>query len=115
MVIDPLYLELGRLVRAHRTRLQLTQETLAERIGLSRTSITNIEKGRQKILIHQLFALAEALKIRPEALLPTVRTDQIPASVEQKLAGLKGAEREWARRIFVSSSKGGVNLATSKD
>src|SRR4051794_31933721 len=37
---------LGDLVRAHRVRLGLTQEDLAERAGVSPRSIRNIENGR---------------------------------------------------------------------
>jgi len=107
------YAELGRLVRAHRERLGLSQAALAERVGLSRTSITNIEQGRQKILLHQLFALAQSLAVRPEALLPSIDISEIAPQLEQKLGKhLKGAEREWARRIVLASSRGGVSNAS---
>ena len=49
-----------RLQRARRER-GVTQEELARRVDLSRTSITNIEKGRQRILLHQLVDIAAAL------------------------------------------------------
>ena len=49
----------------------MTQERLGRLVGLSRTSITNIEKGRQHISLHQLFAIAEALRVRPDMLLPS--------------------------------------------
>ncbi len=113
---DSLYGQFGRLVRGHRQRLGLRQDQLAERVGLSRTSITNIERGRQKVLLHQVFLLAESLEISPEALLPSVGMAEVSPRIEQKLAEhLRGAEKEWARRIVVSGSKGGVSDATSKD
>src|SRR5205809_314202 len=94
------YRELGRLIRLHRERLTLSQAALAGRVGLSRTSVTNIEQGRQKILVHQLLAFAVALGTSPEALLPTTETTEIPADVEIKLRKhFKGRETEWARRI----------------
>jgi len=80
-----LYIELGILVRKNRDRLKLTQETLAERVGLSRTSITNIESGRQKILLHHLFLLAEALSVSPQALLPTIQPKNQVEQIEQTL------------------------------
>src|SRR5574337_545304 len=73
---DPLYSAFGRLVRKHRERLGLTQDQLSQRVGLSRTSITNIERGRQKVLLHQVFMLAESLEANPEALLPTLQAGQ---------------------------------------
>ena len=36
----------GALLRAHRTRLRITQEQLAERAGLSERTLRNLEAGR---------------------------------------------------------------------
>ena len=80
-----LYMEFGNIVRKNRYRLKLTQDALAERVGLSRTSITNIESGRQKILLHQFFELAGALSISPQALLPTMQPKTQIELIEQAL------------------------------
>jgi transcriptional regulator with XRE-family HTH domain len=64
------YAEVGRRVRLARERAGLTQDALAGRVSLSRTSVTNIEKGRQKVLLHTLCSLADALGVAPEVLLP---------------------------------------------
>src|SRR6266542_1547304 len=71
--LDALYRAFGTLVRLRREQRPnpLSQEKLGRLVGLSRTSITNIEKGRHHIVLHQLLAFARALKVRPEALLPT--------------------------------------------
>jgi transcriptional regulator with XRE-family HTH domain len=68
--MDLLYMEFGRLLRQSRTNAGLTQSQVAERVGLSRTSITNMEKGRQHVLLHQLFLLASAVGVTPSDLLP---------------------------------------------
>ncbi len=117
MEAGPLYLEFGKLVRGHRRRIRLTQDELGRRVGLSRTSITNIEKGRQKVLLHQVFRLAESLEIAPESLLPNVPLAWAAPDIEEKLGRhLKGPEKDWARRIVVSGSKeGGMSHADSKD
>ena len=80
-----LYSEFGILVRRNRRRLKLSQAMLAERVGLTRTSITNIESGRQKILLHHLFLLAEALNVSPQALLPTAQPTNQIAQIERRL------------------------------
>lgn len=49
---------------------RLTQQDVAQRVGLSRTSITNIERGRQHIPLHFLYLLASAVGVPPEQLLP---------------------------------------------
>ena len=38
--------EMGRRIRAHRLTLNLTAETVAERAGLSVTTVLNAEKGK---------------------------------------------------------------------
>jgi transcriptional regulator with XRE-family HTH domain len=66
------YVELGQNIRRHRQRAEarLSQDTLAKRVGMSRTSITNIEKGRQQLPLHMLYAFADALGVEPVVLLP---------------------------------------------
>ena len=73
--LDALYRAFGNLVRRRRKRLPkpLSQEKLGRLVGLSRTSIVNVEKGRHHLVIHQLLAFARALKVPPEALLPPTR------------------------------------------
>lgn len=110
------YRQFGELVRKHRQRLHFTQDRLGEHVGLTRTSITNIERGHQKVLLHQFLLLAQALQISPEALLPPIEVAEVTPQIERKLEKyLTGAEKEWARRIVASGSKGGAPYATSKD
>lgn len=107
---DPLYLQFGKLIRSHRIRHNLTQSAIAERIGLKRTSVTNIEKGRQKILLHQLFQLADALKVNPEHLLPSVARQENARMIEDKLPeGLREPEKDWVHRVVGSTAQRGVN------
>jgi len=68
--VDGLYREFGRHFRQVREKAQLTQEQVAERVGLTRTSVTNIERGRQHIGLHQLYLLAAAVGRQPAELLP---------------------------------------------
>lgn len=42
----------------------LTQQQLADKIGLSRGSVANIETGRQQMLLHQLRDIARAPPLR---------------------------------------------------
>ena len=71
-----LYRRLGRTVAGRRRELGLTQSTVAEKLGLSRASLANLESGRQRIMVHQLFALVNALRLKsvldlvPEAWTP---------------------------------------------
>jgi transcriptional regulator with XRE-family HTH domain len=61
--------ELGRRIRAAREG-KLTQAKLGELVGLSRTAITNIECGRQRLLVDQLVQIADAIGVSASTLLP---------------------------------------------
>ena len=65
-----LYAHIGRAVRVKREERGWKQDDLAAKVGLLRTSITNLEAGRQRSPIHVIYAIAEALEIDPHELLP---------------------------------------------
>lgn len=67
---DVLYKHLGQLIRERRTELGLTQGEVAGRIGLTRTSVTNIERGTQAVNVATLFRMAEVLEMEVSELLP---------------------------------------------
>lgn len=65
------YRELGKQIAVKRRSLNKTQEELAKAVGISRTSITNIEKGGQRILAHTVFEIARELGTDLSVLLPS--------------------------------------------
>ena len=67
---DLLYREFGILLSSERRRKHLSQAQFGARVGLSRTSVTNIECGRQPIQLHQLYLFASVLKSDLSKLLP---------------------------------------------
>lgn len=71
-----LYESIGRMVRSfregHDGSARMTQAQLAQMVGLERTSITNIEKGTQKIPLHILYRLCEIFKVDVSAALPSI-------------------------------------------
>lgn len=106
---DDLYKAIGERVRVARSRIGLTQQALGELIGLGRTSITNIERGHQHMSVHALYALAQALRLKPAALLPTQPSDPVPAF--ESVEGLTDEEREWIRTVVsppISSTGGDI-------
>ena len=60
----------SRRVRLERVRLGWTQAQLAERAGLLRRTVTEIELGRRKPADTTVSKLSVALDIDPEELLP---------------------------------------------
>lgn len=71
---EPIYRSIGSAIRAKRRQLDWSQEKLANMLTISRGTLANIEAGRQRIFIHQLYALAAALDLKPGDLLPTAMT-----------------------------------------
>jgi len=56
-----IYRQLGQKVARLRNERGRTQAEIAAQIGLTRASLANIETGRQKVLMHHVFRLANAL------------------------------------------------------
>jgi transcriptional regulator with XRE-family HTH domain len=81
---------LGERIKEARTNAKIKQETFASYLNLSRSSIVNIEKGRQHPQIHLLWDIATILNIEVIELFP-----KLPSS--GKLSP------EWSRIISQSS------------
>lgn len=62
--------EFGARIRAARKKVGLTPKALADLVGLSRSSIVNLEAGRQRAPIHMIWKLADALDLPVADLLP---------------------------------------------
>src|SRR2546426_5932917 len=65
------YKLLGIRIADLRNASKLTQAELAERIGSARTSITNLERGRQQMPLHQLLRISEVLQVDLKDLIPS--------------------------------------------
>lgn len=59
----------GMSVRNHRTRLGITQEELAERAGLHRTYVCDVERGARNVSLESIEKLARALEVSIPSLL----------------------------------------------
>ena len=91
---DDIYAKVGAAIRSKRDELGMTQASLADRTGLGRTSITNIEKGGQSILLHQLVDVARALRADPRDFLANLeRDDAVEATPSGKMAELLSRTR----------------------
>lgn len=71
-------------------------------VDLSRTSITNIEKGRQPVQLHQLVKFAESLGIQPVVLLST--NDSFLKPRDERLQHLHPEKRRWVERVISGDS-----------
>ena len=93
MKIDPRYEQFGAAIAVRRDQLKMTQAGLAARVGLSRASIANIERGRQSVLLHHACDLAGALGLQVTDLLPRA----VSTSLEDQVIALSDSVSPAAR------------------
>lgn len=96
--VEPIYRDFGRRLRKARSDATLTQEALGKRVGLSRTSITNIEQGNQHVGLHLLYQLARAVGVPPVELLPDESAADDGQSLDQVLVGMRRGDRARLER-----------------
>ena len=104
MLDDPIYRDFGRAVAARRRSAKMTQEQVALAIGLSRASLANIERGNQKVFLHQILALTDALGLQSSHEIVPSKAFQRgrPARAATNLSGAKDLSRgqkELASRV----------------
>jgi transcriptional regulator with XRE-family HTH domain len=114
---DEFYKRFGRRLARLRKKAAVSQQSLAGCVGLSRTSITNIERGRQPVQVHTLYAIANALGIEVPDLLPAVpkgvgflpgiadRLEQLTPNEKGQLEQLGIREKEWLEQIARPKAK----------
>jgi len=60
----------GEELQRHRRSKGISQEVFAERLGVSRTTISNMECGRQRIFLDHVYRAAEILDVAIHDLMP---------------------------------------------
>lgn len=78
--VEPIYVSLGAEIRRRRLKLGWSQARLGKALAdrLTRASIAYIEAGQQRVLLHTLLALAEALRVQPADLFGVMRQERAP-------------------------------------
>ena len=63
------YVDMGKRIRKQRQLIGLTQQELAERIGVSTSFVGHVERGTRKASLETLVALSNALGVGVDYLL----------------------------------------------
>ena len=82
-----LYIELGKKIKSLRLENNLTQEELAKALKLQRTSVTNIEAGRQAAPLHIYYQVCLLFKENLGDLLTANSTRKIMFDYENVTSG----------------------------
>lgn len=96
---------LGKRIREAREQARITQDQLGEAVSLSRTSITNIERGRQGVQVSLLVRIAQTLGKKVADFIPGDGVQKAQSLPEQ----LKTPDKrrlEWAARVIGVESEG---------
>ena len=102
MSID--YLAIGKKIAARRKELGLTQEQLAEEVGISYSHIGNIERGKTKLSLQVFADISNVLKISSDyLLLKEISIPEVTLSNEVSLLLSKCSKRE--AQIVISTLK----------
>ena len=98
------YVAVGKKISEVRQRRNTTQEALASDISLSRTSVVNIERGKQQLLLHTLVQIARALRSKPHEFLPDFVPGTLPFLKAISLVPDRKA-RAWIQKSVKSAMK----------
>ena len=90
------YVQIGAQIRAARTARGIPQKALAHQLEISRTTLANIEGGRQAVQAYVLAQIAEILTTPVVELFPA--PPDISGSVPEALRDRPSAET-WFRRV----------------
>ena len=95
------YKDLGKQVRSLRRSNSLTQEELAEKVGISASFMGHIERGTRVSSLETLIALCNVLKASPHQLLNASLSDEIsehmPAELSNEQRGKLSAFLRYAQ------------------
>ena len=102
MSIEPVYAKFGEILRTVRRDRDMSQLELANEIGISRSSLSNIEAGRQRVYLDQCFKFASALDAATiEVLLPSldVVSHEKPITSKPNFTGSQGLTEEEIKSL----------------
>jgi transcriptional regulator with XRE-family HTH domain len=107
-VDHPFYVEIGRRLRTARTDADFTQVELGMAVGLSRTSITNIELGNQQPSLYTFVRICVALGQNPAELLK-----ELPVNQDSESPKFPNDVPEVTRETLTNLSKKALSGARS--
>lgn len=106
--ISRFYTDLGQRLQRARTGANVTQQQLAKVSGLTRSSVANVEAGRQRVPIHVLAAMADALRVETPSLFDAALLSMEAGKTVVTLPLLEGDELDM--REFVEGALASIGV-----
>lgn len=103
--VEPVYKDIGRRIENARSGRGLSQSDVARQLArpVTRAAVSNMEGGRQRILVHVLLDIARVLQTDVRELLPPQREQVDSQSLEAALVA-NGVSSDLARKIAMMDS-----------
>ena len=92
--------EMGERIYFRRKALKLTQEELAEKIGVSTQMISNLELGKKAIRPENLINICSVLNISTDYVLSGTKSDNLVDEIYQKLNNLNSGELKFINQMI---------------
>lgn len=93
------YYEIGQRIRRIRKAHKLSQEELAEKVGISTTHMSHIETGNTKLSLSVFVDIAESLDVQTDSLLSDTPRDSVNTAMCDITAILEECDAKQARVI----------------
>jgi DNA-binding XRE family transcriptional regulator len=100
--VPQIYKTLGQSITALRRKSNMTQQQLADAVGISRASVANIERGEQRVFLDQAVAIASMFDLNGlDELMSAAHAEPLSAT-ELKLSGdrLNRAQRREVSELL---------------
>jgi transcriptional regulator with XRE-family HTH domain len=103
---NPIDVHVGLQVRLRRKELKISQERLADALGLTFQQVQKYERGANRISISMLVRAAKAMKVRPSSLLPDENeADAMASPTLAAVTRVRGAEEVLEAYMAIPSPR----------
>ena len=97
--------EMGQRIMVRRKSLRMTQEEMAEKLGVSAQMISNLELGKKAIRPENLARVCDVLGLSADFILTGTNTKTAVDAVAEKLTQLTAAELQMVSDMIDYMSK----------
>lgn len=80
---DPVDIHVGKRIKLRRQLLHMSQEQLAEAVGVSFQQVQKYESGDNRVSASRLYAICKVLNVKPAYLFEDLEDTETPADEEQ--------------------------------
>ena len=103
--MDRTQIDIGKAIAYYRKKVGLSQEELADRLYLSRNSVSDLENNKTVLSVERAFAISEILDVLPEMFISRCKMDEEKIDIQQALCELECIEDEELIGMVISFIK----------